>query len=366
MSDLSPPDPVRRILHIDMDAFYASIEQRDDPSLRGKPVAVGRGEARGVVAAASYEARRYGVRSAMPSTMAKRRCPELIFVKPRFEIYRAVSAQIHDVFARYTPLIQPLSLDEAYLDVTDHLGAYGSATEIAQAIRADIRAETGLTASAGVSYNRFLAKLASEQKKPDGLFVITPRQGPAFAASLPVECFHGIGPATARKMHALGIRTGADLRACADGMLKARFGSSASFYAGISRGIDHRPVNPDRQRKSIGTETTFDRDIASQDEMFAALERIAQKLWASCDKRHLTGRTVTVKVKYTDFRIVTRARSLSDPVSSEKDLLTSAGTALETLFPLSRPVRLLGVTLSALLAQDQATERTQLALFDTC
>ncbi len=366
MSESRPQPPMRRILHIDMDAFYASIEQRDDPALRGRPVAVGRGEARGVVAAASYEARRYGVRSAMPSTTALRRCPDLIFVPPRFTVYRAVSAQIHTVFARYTPIIQPLSLDEAYLDITDHLGTFGSATAIAEAIRADILAETGLTASAGVSYNRFLAKLASDQNKPDGLFVITPKQGPAFAASLPVARFHGIGPATARKMHALGIHTGADLRTWPVEALRAHFGSAAEFYAGISRGIDHRPVNPDRQRKSIGTETTFDRDIASQDELRAELKAIATKLWASCDKRHLTGRTVTVKVKYNDFRIVTRARSLTTPVTGEPELLLSGTAALETLFPLARPVRLLGLTLSGLLAQDQAAERTQLALFDCC
>lgn len=362
MSPPRPHDGQRRILHIDMDAFYASIEQRDDPALHGRPLAVGREEARGVVAAASYEARRFGVRSAMPSIVARRQCPELVFVPPRFEVYRAVSAQIHAVFARYTPLIQPLALDEASLDVTDHLEGFGSATAIAEAIRADIRKETGLTASAGVSYNRFLAKLASDQNKPDGLFVITPKQGPMFVAALPVEKFHGIGPATARKMHALGIHTGEDLRAWPLEALRGHFGSAAEFYYGISRGIDNRPVNPDRQRKSIGTETTFERDVASPDELQTALETIAAKLWASCTKRQLTGRTVTIKVKYADFQQVTRARSVADPVTDERELVTLGRLALQTLFPLVRPVRLIGLTVSALV-EDEAAHGAQLALF---
>ena len=363
MSLTHPHDGQRRILHIDMDAFYASIEQRDNPALRGRPLAVGREEARGVVAAASYEARPFGVRSAMPSIVARRQCPDLLFVPPRFEVYRAVSTQIHAIFARYTQLIQPLALDEASLDVTDHLEEFGSATAIAEAIRADIRKETGLTASAGVSYNRFLAKLASDQNKPDGLFVITPRQGPVFVATLPVEKFHGIGPATARKMHALGIHTGADLRAWPVEALRGHFGSAAGFYYGISRGIDDRPVNPDRQRKSIGTETTFERDVASQDDLQAALDAIATKLWASCRKRQLSGRTVTVKVKYADFQQVTRARSVADPVTDERELAMLGRLALQTLFPLDRPVRLVGLTLSALVESNVA-HTAQLGLFE--
>src|SRR4051795_8289292 len=241
-SDDRPP---RKIIHVDMDAFYASVEQRDEPRLKGKPVAVGGGH-RGVVAAASYEARKFGVRSAMPSVTARRKCPELIFVKPRFDVYRAVSGQIRAIFAQYTPLIEPLSLDEAYLDVTENLPGIASATRIAEEIRARIRTETGLTASAGVSYNKFLAKLASDQNKPDGLFVITPAQGPAFVEALPVGRFHGIGPATEARMHRLGIRTGADLKAQPLPVLEQHFGKVGPHFHAIARGIDHRPVRPDR------------------------------------------------------------------------------------------------------------------------
>src|SRR3954466_12173093 len=246
-----------------MDAFYASVEQRDDPSLRGKPVAVG-GQVRGVVAAASYEARKYGVRSAMPSVPAKRRCPELIFVKPRFDAYRAVSHQIRAIFADYTPLVEPLSLDEAYLDVTDDLKGIGSATRIAEEIRARIRAETGLTASAGVSYNKFIAKLASDQNKPDGLCVVTPAKGEAFVATLPVRRFHGIGPKTAAKMARLGIETGADLRAQSLAFLQHHFGSSGPYYHDLARGICHRQVKADRPYKSISAEDTFFDDLKEE------------------------------------------------------------------------------------------------------
>ena len=248
-SPCPPPDEtiaLRRIIHVDMDAFYASVEQRDDPSLRGLPVAVGGSRERGVVAAASYEARRFGVHSAMASVTARRKCPELVFVRPRFDAYRAVSHQIHDIFARYTPVIQPLSLDEAYLDVTSPLLDRGSATAIAKEIKIAIRAETGLTASAGVSYNKFLAKLASDHRKPDGLFVITPAMGPAFVETLPVGKFHGVGPVTAARMNALGIHTGLDLRQRSRAFLIEHFGKAGDFYHGIARAEDDRPVNPDR------------------------------------------------------------------------------------------------------------------------
>ncbi len=247
----------RKIIHIDMDAFYASVEQRDNPELRGKPVAVGGSRERGVVAAASYEAREFGVRSAMPSVTARRKCPALIFVKPRFDVYRSVSHQIRAIFADYTPLIEPLSLDEAYLDVTENLKAMASATEIAERIRARIRSETGLTASAGVSYNKFLAKMASDERKPDGLFVITPRMGPTFVESLPIGKFHGIGPVTRDKMERLGIRYGADLRAQTLLFLQQQFGKAGPYYYALARGIDERPVCADRVRKSVGAETTF-------------------------------------------------------------------------------------------------------------
>src|SRR5690242_10975195 len=289
---------VRKVIHIDMDAFYASVEQRDDPQLRGKPVAVGGSEARGVVAAASYEARKFGVRSAMPSLIAKRKCPDLIVVKPRFEVYKAVSGEIRAIFAEYTPLVEPLSLDEAYLDVTENLKGVASATRIAQEIRARIRAETGLTASAGVSYNKFLAKLASDQNKPDGLFVITPRMGPAFVEALPVGRFHGVGPATEARMHRLGIRTGADLKAQSLAVLEQQFGKAGSFFHAIARGIDHRPVQPNRERKSIGSENTFARDLTRFEEMRAELQPLVDQVWGWCERTGVRGRTVTLKVKY--------------------------------------------------------------------
>ncbi|HEU5285920.1 MAG TPA: DNA polymerase IV, partial [Sphingomicrobium sp.] len=270
----SPERPVRKIIHVDMDAFYASVEQRDDPSLKGKPVAVGGGH-RGVVAAASYEARRYGVRSAMPSVSAKRRCPELIFVKPRFDVYRAVSGQVRDIFADYTDLVEPLSLDEAYLDVTQDKLGFGSARAIAEDIRRRIRAETGLTASAGVSYCKFIAKLASDYRKPDGLCVIPPGRGPDFVATMPVARFHGVGPVTARKMGRLGIRTGADLRTWSLARLEAHFGSSGSWYWRICRGIDEREVRPDRPYKSVSAERTFDDDLRDPERLAAELTRIA-------------------------------------------------------------------------------------------
>ena len=349
-----PPGPrlavseTRKIVHVDMDAFYASVEQRDDPSLRGKPVAVGGSAARGVVAAASYEARVFGVRSAMPSVTARRRCPELIFVRPRFEVYREVSNRIRAVFAEFTDLIEPLSLDEAYLDVTENRAGLPSATEVAQAIRARIRAETGLTASAGVSYCKFLAKLASDLNKPDGQAVITPRQGPGFVATLPVAKFHGIGPATAAKMERLGIRTGADLRALDLAMLTRHFGKSGRWYHQISRGIDTRPVRPDRERKSLGTEDTFDHDIHDLPAAAAELERLAIKVWQSAEARGIRGRSVTVKVKFADFRQITRSRTLPAPLPDQATLLALAQALLAPVFPVDRGIRLLGVTLSSL------------------
>jgi DNA polymerase IV len=253
--------PIRKIIHIDMDAFYASVEQRDDPSLRGRPVAVGHGAKRGVVAAASYEARVFGVRSAMPSTTAMRKCTDLVFVPPRFDVYRAVSRQIQTIFADYTPLIEPLSLDEAYLDVTANRRGIATATATAAEIRARILHETGLTASAGISYNKFLAKLASDHRKPNGQFVITPAMGPGFIEELPVGTFHGVGPVTAAKMNRLGIVTGADLRSQSIAFLQLHFGKSGAWYYAIARGEDDRPVVPDRPRKSSGSETTFAEDL---------------------------------------------------------------------------------------------------------
>ncbi len=333
MSSIIQAQPLRRIIHIDMDAFYASVEQRDDPGLRGRPVAVGGSRERGVVAAASYEARRFGVRSAMPSITAKRQCPDLVFVPPRFDVYKAVSAQIHAVFARYTTLIQPLSLDEAYLDVTAPLLDRGSATAIAAEIRAAIRAETGLTASAGVSYNKFLAKLASDHRKPDGLFVITPKMGPAFVEELPVGKFHGVGPVTAAKMNRLGIRTGLDLRAQSLDFLAGHFGKAADYYHGVARGHDERPVEADRVRKSVGAENTFARDLTQWDEVGPVLEPVFAKVWAACGRGGHAGRTVTVKVKYADFRQITRSRSGMHPSCLARGVGTDQPGAAAAVFP---------------------------------
>ena len=335
---------MRRIVHIDMDAFYASVEQRDDPALKGKPVAVGGGH-RGVVAAASYEARKYGVRSAMPSVTAKRRCPELVFVKPRFDVYKAVSNQIRAIFADYTDLIEPLSLDEAYLDVTDDRLGFGSARAIAEDIRRRIRAETGLTASAGVSYCKFIAKLASDHKKPDGLCVIPPERGLEFVATLPVARFHGVGPVTARKMERLGIFTGADLQAWSLPQLEAHFGSSGNWYWRICRGIDDREVRPDRPYKSVSAERTFDDDLRDPDALAAELERIAGYAWARIERAEVIGRTVTLKVKFADFELITRSKSFSAPIP-DLPAFTAAGQALlSALHPLPKGIRLLGLGL---------------------
>ena len=338
--------PVRKIIHVDMDAFYASVEQRDNADLRGKPIAVGYGAKRGVVAAASYEARKFGVRSAMPSTTALRNCPELIFVPPRFDVYREVSAQIRNIFAKYTPLIEPLSLDEAYLDVTDNLQGLPSASQTAEAIRADIFAQTSLTASAGISYCKFLAKLASDHRKPNGQFVITPRMGADFIAALPVKKFHGIGPATADKMHALGIETGADLRAQELEFLRAHFGKAGAWYYAIARGEDDRQVKPDRQRKSSGSETTFSSDLSIPSEIEAQVIKMADDVWAWCEKHKSFGHTVTVKIKYADFQQATRSRTFAKPIAT-LDLLRDAGVNLtRTIYPLRTGVRLVGVSVS--------------------
>ena len=275
---------VRKIIHVDMDAFYASVEQRDDPSLRGKPVAVGSPAARGVVAAASYEARTFGVKSALPSVTALRRCPELVFVRPRFDVYKSVSRQIHAIFAGFTDCIQPLSLDEAYLDVTDNKQDLPTAWATAKAIRARILKETGLTASAGISYNKFLAKLASDHRKPNGQFAVTPDMGADWVETLPVSRFHGVGPVTARKMQSLGIETGADLRAKSMEFLRAHFGSSAGWYYAIARAEDERPVESHRVRKSSGSETTFHHDLTEAAEIEAGVLRMADDVWEWCDK----------------------------------------------------------------------------------
>ena len=339
---------LRKIVHIDMDAFYASVEQRDDPSLRGKPVAVGGSAERGVVAAASYEARAFGVRSAMPSMQAARRCPELVFVRPRFDAYRAVSRQIRAIFHDYTPHVEPLALDEAYLDVTEDLRGIGSGTRIAELIRARIKLETGLTASAGVSYNKFLAKLASDQNKPDGLCVIRPGEGAEFVAPLPVRRFHGIGPRGAEKMAKLGIATGADLRGCNIAFLRAHFGSQADYLYRAARGIDLRRVDANRPRKSIGGERTFERDLSSGPVLREALDNIIDIVWERIVKAEAQGRTVTLKLRSADFVTLTRARSLPQAVADRAEFARLGHALLDELLPLPQPVRLMGLTLSAL------------------
>ncbi|WP_119258545.1 DNA polymerase IV [Shinella zoogloeoides] len=340
-------DQVRRIIHIDMDAYYASVEQRDNPELRGKPVAVGGSAARGVVAAASYEARAFGVRSALPSITAKRRCPDLIFVTPRFDVYRAVSAQIHAIFAEYTDLIEPLSLDEAYLDVTANKQGIPIATEIATRIRARIKEVTGLNASAGISYCKFLAKMASDLNKPNGQAVITPRNGPAFVEGLAVKKFHGVGPATAAKMERLGILTGADLREKSLAFLQEHFGKSGAWYYDISRGIDDRPVRPDRERKSVGAEDTFMTDIFDLNAARAEITPLVDKVWRHCEAKNLHGRSVTLKVKYADFQIITRSKTEAAPFGSVAEIVATVHSVLAPLFPTAKGIRLLGVTLSS-------------------
>ncbi|MBO9576917.1 MAG: DNA polymerase IV [Sphingobium sp.] len=342
----------RKIIHIDMDAFYASVEQRDNPGLRGLPVAVGGGGPRGVVAAASYEARKFGVRSAMPGAQARRLCPELIFVPGRFDAYRAVSQQIRAIFERFTDIIQPLSLDEAYLDVTTNKLGIVSATYIAQEIRRLIKEETGLTASAGVSNSKLIAKLASDQNKPDGLCVVKPEQAEAFMSTMPVARIHGVGPVTARRMSLLGIHTGEDLKAWPLEALQRQFGKAAPFYYGAARGIDERPVHDREGRKSISVEDTFDRDIGATEELIAELARIADRLWTRVESAHAIGRTVTLKIKLGDFRIITRSRSLPHPPASAKALREVGVDLLRAQCPLPIGARLLGLGLSNMVGEE--------------
>jgi DNA polymerase-4 len=337
---------IRKIIHVDMDAFYASVEQRDDPTLKGKPVAVGHPAKRGVVAAASYEARAFGVRSAMPSIVAARKCAELVFVHPRFDVYREVSRQVQAIFRDYTPLVEPLSLDEAYLDVTDNLKGIPTAWETAKQIRARIYAETKLTASAGVSGNKFLAKLASDLRKPNGQFAIMPDQAEAFVAMLSVAKFHGVGPKTTARMNALGIETGADLRRQTLDFLQRNFGKAGRWYYEIARGQDDRPVQADRERKSSGSETTFPEDLTDPVQIEAGVIAMADDVWSWCEKTNARGRTVTVKIKWADFQISTRGRSVGMTIQTREKLHHLALELIRSVFPLPKGIRLVGVTLS--------------------
>src|ERR1700735_2598966 len=351
------PSRRRKIIHIDIDAFYASVEQRDNPDLRGKPVAVGGSRERGVVAAASYEARKFGVRSAMPSVTAKRQCPDLIFVKPRFEVYKSISQQIRAIFSEHTSVIEPLSLDEAYLDVTENLQNIPLARDVALAIRAKIKADTGLNASAGISYNKFLAKLASDYRKPNGQYVITPEMGLGFVETLAVGKFHGIGPVTAGKMNRLGIQTGADLRSKSVDFLATHFGKAGPWYYAISRGEDDRPVRANRERKSSGSETTFAEDLTDASAIEREVLGQADEVWAWCQKANAFGRTVTVKVKYADFQQATRSRSLTTPVSSQSVLHEISLALVRIVLPTEKGIRLVGVSVSNF-------ERTESAQLD--
>ncbi|RDC60715.1 DNA-directed DNA polymerase [Alteripontixanthobacter maritimus] len=354
-------DALRKIIHVDMDAFFASVEQRDNPELRGKPVAVGGSSGRGVVAAASYEARKFGVRSAMPSVTAKRLCPDLIFCKSRFEAYREASGIIREIFNHFTPLVEPLSLDEAFLDVTDDIHALGSATRIAQAVRKQIFEQTQLTSSAGVSYNKFLAKLASDQNKPNGICVIRPGQGAAFVQSLPVRRFHGIGPKAEEKCKRLGLATGADIAAKEITWLTANFGSFGEYLFRAARGIDLRPVRSTRQRKSVGGERTFHEDQHAPDELRETCERIIDIVWERIERNGAKGRTVVLKLKYNDFTLHTRSKSVPYLVADKDQFAAIARDLLEEEMPLARPIRLMGLTLSSLEGVVKATRKEKAA-----
>lgn len=356
-------DAVRKIIHIDMDAFYASVEQRDHPHYRGKPVVVGGSPSqRGAVAAASYEARRYGIHSAMPSRTAYLKCPHVIFVQPRFEVYRAISEQIRAIFYRYTDLVEPLALDEAYLDVTDNKLGLPSATLMAQEIKQQIYEETQLTASAGVSINKFLAKVASGMDKPNGLFLIPPESAAAFIEQLPIEQFYGVGQVTAAKMHKLGIQTGADLKQWHEGDLIQQFGKAGHFYYQIARAKDNRPVQPNRIRKSIGAENSFDPDLNDRAAMLSALETIALTLKQRLERKEAGGRTLTLKVKYADYQQITRSKTVLTPIRDLDTILTLAQDLLTLTEIDHKPVRLLGLTLSNLDEDAQTEQYIQLRL----
>ncbi len=338
----------RKIIHIDMDAFFASVEQRDNPELRGKPVAVGGSAERGVVAAASYEARKFGVRSAMPSKTAKRLCPSLIFVPARFEQYKEVSEQIRAIFLEYTDLVEPLSLDEAYLDVTENFKEIPLATEIAKQIRVKIKAKTSLTASAGISYNKFLAKTASDVNKPDGFFVIKPHQALAFIESLEIKRFYGIGKVTAEKMTKMGILSGKNLKEKSLEFLVNNFGKAGHYYYSICRGEDNRVVNPERIRKSIGVENTFSSDLAEPDKLYHELDIILIQLWKRVQKAKAFGKTLTLKIKYADFEIISRSRTSQLLLVEESFISKQAYEMLNALLPTEKGIRLMGLTVSNL------------------
>ncbi len=353
---------IRKIIHVDMDAFYASVEQLDQPDLKGKPVAVGGSSDRGVVAAASYEARRFGVRSAMASKVARRKCPDLIFVKPRFTRYKEISNQIRNIFFEYTDLVEPLSLDEAYLDVTFAKKGLPSATLIAKEIRQRIFKETGLTASAGVSYNKFLAKVASDVNKPNGIFVVTPKQAKAFIEELEVKKFFGIGKVTASKLNKMGVWYGKDLLKVERLELVKAFGKAGNYYYNICRGIDERPVQPSRERKSIGAENTFGKDIYEPEDLEKELFRIAEKVWERTSQSDVKAKTLTLKYKYADFEQHTRSKTLETFFQTKETFWEESKKLLHSDGGFSKGIRLLGLTLSNFQHEEIVRDAVQLII----
>ncbi len=351
----------RTILHIDMDAFFASIEQKDNPELKGRPVVVGSDSSRGVIAAASYEARRFGVRSAMPSSTAKKLCPGLIFTRHRMQRYKEESQLIFDIFHTYSPLVEALSIDEAFLDVSKVAADLDDAASIAMKIKKEVRHKTGLSCSAGISVNKFLAKLASDINKPDGMFIIYPSDIDKFICDLPIEGFFGIGKVTAEKMHRFGIHTGADLRGANLSFLERNFGKAGRFFYDIARGIDMRMVEPDRIRKSIGAELTFEKDLTTGFEIIAELYKLEKELWSRVEKHGRTGRTVSVKVKYDDFRQVSRSSTLDHPVDSFAVLHAETQKLREQIDFKRMKVRLLGVSISGM--EDEQHGSSQLRIW---
>lgn len=355
----------RKIIHMDMDAFFAAVEQRDNPAYRNKPVIVGgKPDSRGVVATCSYEARAFGVHSAMPSSQAARLCPHAIFIKPRFDAYREASEQIREIFNRYCDCVEPLSLDEAYLDASNSAYFQGSATLLAKQIKHDIQRETQLIASAGISYNKFLAKLASDLDKPDGLYVITPEQAAQFIENLPIGRFHGIGPATEKKMRALGVQTGYDLKQIPLPELQQHFGKTARHYYDIARGIDHRQVNAHRDRKSIGIETTFAEDIGDLRIVKQQLQSLLRQALHKSTEKKLLAHTLTIKIKYQDFVQITRSRTLPKAIADTVESALLLDDLLKNTAIGEKKVRLLGVSLSTLQASEAVDKYQQMDLFN--
>ncbi len=356
---------MRKIIHVDMDAFFAAVEQRDFPQYRHQPLVVGGlPHSRGVVSTCSYEARQYGIHSAMPSSQAYRLCPQAIFVKPRFEAYREASTIIRKIFSQYTSLYEPLSLDEAYLDVTGVENCQGSATLLARKIKQEITQQTELIASAGISYNKFLAKIASDMDKPDGLYLIRPEQGESFVENLAVSQFHGVGKATTKKMQGLGIEKGSDLKKYSLASLKQHFGKAGLFYYNICRGIDLRPVNSNRVSKSVGVEMTFAKDILRLDDVMNHLRNLLKQALIRLEAKQFSAQTLTIKIKYYDFVQITRSHTLSKGILK----LEKSGLILMSLLKNTavgkRKVRLLGVSLSSLKNIDMALSCQQLDIFE--